>query len=311
MHHTPSRLALWALGLAAALLAGCASVPPGAGSNPTDPWERYNRHMTEFNERADRAVLKPIAKAYSRFVPQPARHCIGNAFSNIEDVPTALNNLLQGKLARAATDVCRFVVNSTVGLLGCFDVASQIGMDKGYEDFGQTLGAWGLEPGPYFVWPLLGPSTVRDSLGRVAGFYTDPVDYIDHVPTRNTLIGVRVVDTRATLLRAEKLVDRAALDRYQFIRDAYLQRRRSLVHDGNPPPEPGQEGGGTGAINPYDDPEDLDEPAPLPTNPVTEPAAQPAPAATQLHSAPSVTSGNKNSAPTPPHTPPQNAHKAL
>nr|HRK57910.1 VacJ family lipoprotein [Burkholderiaceae bacterium] len=238
---------------------------------------------------------------------------IGNAFSNIEDVPTALNNLLQGKLARAATDVCRFVVNSTVGLLGCFDVASQIGMDKGSEDFGQTLGVWGLEPGPYFVWPLLGPSTVRDSLGRVAGFYTDPVDYIDHVPTRNTLIGVRIVDSRATLLRAEKLVDRAALDRYQFIRDAYLQRRRNLVHDGSPPPGPGQEGGGegTGAINPYEDPEDLDEPAPPPASPVIEPAAQPAPAPAQPSSAPPVTSRNKNSTPTPSHTAPQDAHKAL
>lgn len=225
----------WAALILACVLSGCAAIPPGAGSHPADPWETYNRHMSEINDRVDRAVLKPVAKAYVNVVPQPARNCVSNVFSNLNDIPTALNNLLQGKFERAGTDLCRFVINSTVGLLGCFDVASAIGMDKGDEDFGQTLGAWGVEPGPYFVWPLLGPSSVRDSLGRVVGFYTDPLDHVDHVRTRNVLVGARVIDVRASLLPAEKLVDEAALDRYQFIRDAYLQRRRNLVYDGNPP----------------------------------------------------------------------------
>lgn len=223
--------------LAAAVmgLTGCASIPPGAGTNPADPWETYNRNMDAFNDRVDRAVLKPVARVYADYVPQGARDCVGNVFSNINDLPTALNNLFQGKLKDAGTDVCRFVINSTVGALGCFDVASSMGLDKRDEDFGQTLGRWGLEPGPYFVWPLLGPSTVRDSVGRVVGFYTDPLDQIDHVRTRNSFVAARVIDGRASLLQAEKLVDGASLDRYQFIRDAYLQRRRNLVHDGNPP----------------------------------------------------------------------------
>lgn len=229
------RLARYCAWILAAGLVGCAAIPPGAGSNPADPLETYNRHMSEFNDRADRAVLKPVAKAYVAVVPQPARHCVSNMFSNLDDLPTALNNLLQGKFERAATDVCRFVINSTVGLLGCFDVASPLGLDKSNEDFGQTLGYWGLDQGAYFVWPLLGPSTVRDSVGRVVGWHTDPLDNLDHVPTRNIIYGLRVIDGRAALLPAEKLIDGAALDRYQFIRDAYLQRRRNQVYDGNPP----------------------------------------------------------------------------
>ncbi len=220
---------------AAAVLAGCATIPPSAGQNPADPWERYNRHMSDFNDRVDRAVLKPVAVAYSDYVPQPVRDCVGNVFANLYDVPNALNNLLQGKPTEAASDMCRVVINSTVGLLGCFDVASKMGLARSDEDFGQTLGRWGSGPGPYFVWPFLGPSTVRDSIGRVVGFYTDPVDYIPRIPVRNTAIGTRLIDTRASLLPAERVVEGAALDKYQFIRDAYLQRRQNLVYDGNPP----------------------------------------------------------------------------
>lgn len=219
----------------AVALAACATIPPDAGKNPVDPWERYNRHVSEFNDRVDRAVTKPIAQAYADYVPSPVRDCVGNVFANFYDVPNALNNLLQGKPTEAASDICRVVINSTVGLLGCFDVASKMGLQRSDEDFGQTLGRWGSGPGPYFVWPFLGPSTARDSVGRVVGFYTDPVDYIDPVRLRNSLIGARLVDTRASLLPAERVIEGAALDRYQFIRDAYLQRRRNLVFDGNPP----------------------------------------------------------------------------
>lgn len=229
-----ARCTLAALAFAGGLV-GCASIPADAGRNPADPWEAYNRQMFEINDRVDRAVLKPVAKAYAEFVPQPVRDCMGNAFSNLNDVPNALNNLLQAKPVRAVSDICRVVINSTVGLLGCFDVASRMGLEKSDEDFGQTLGRWRVGQGPYFVWPLLGPSTVRDSVGRIAGFYTDPLDRVDHVRTRNVITGTRLIDARAGLLPAEKLIDGAAFDRYQFIRDAYLQRRRNLVYDGNPP----------------------------------------------------------------------------
>lgn len=220
----------------ALLAAGCATtIPPNAGQNPADPWEVYNRRMFEFNDRVDRAVLKPVAQAYADYVPEPVRDCVSNVFNNFNDVPNALNNLLQGKPAEAASDICRVVINSTVGLLGCFDVASRMGLMRSDEDFGQTMGKWGSGPGPYFVWPFLGPSTVRDAFGRIVGWYTDPVDYIRPINVRNSMLGVRLIDTRALLLPAERLLDAAALDRYQFIRDAYLQRRNNQVYDGNPP----------------------------------------------------------------------------
>ncbi len=227
-----------ALAALVALTGGCATtIPPNAGSNPIDPFERYNRHMSEFNERVDRAVIKPVAQAYVDYVPSPVRDCVGNIFSNIGDVPNALNNLLQGKPREAVSDICRVVINTTVGVLGCFDVASKAGLDKSDEDFGQTLGRWGAGPGPYFVWPFLGPSTIRDSFGRVVGFYTDPVDYVESVRLRNSMYAVRFIDFRASLFPAERVIEGAALDKYLFIRDAYLQRRRNLIYDGNPPRE--------------------------------------------------------------------------
>jgi phospholipid-binding lipoprotein MlaA len=192
--------------------------------------------MFEFNDRVDSVLLNPLAQIYEASLPEVVRNCIANAFANLAELPTALNNLLQGKPADAATDVCRFAINSTVGLAGCFDVAAKVGLSRNSEDFGQTLGRWGLLPGPYFVLPFLGPSTIRDTLGRAVDMgVTDPLGYLEHVRTRNALSGTRVIDTRAGLLPAEKVVEAAALDRYQFIRDGYLQRRRNLVHDGNPP----------------------------------------------------------------------------
>src|SRR5882672_9852009 len=223
--------------LAVVLAAGCASIPPDAGKNPSDPWEVYNRHMFEFNERADQYVLTPVAKGYSKVVPEPVRDCIGNIFRNLGDVGNAINNLLQGKPYEATSDICRIAINSTVGLLGCFDVASKVGLTRSNEDFGQTLGRWGVGSGPYFVLPLLGPSTVRDTFGRVADTYTDPVTYINYDAYAIAAQALRLIDVRAGLLQAGRLLEGAALDKYQFVRDGYLQRRRSLVYDGNPPRE--------------------------------------------------------------------------
>ncbi len=224
---------------AAALLAGaCATIPPDAGSNPADPLERMNRHVFEFNDRVDRAVLKPVAQGYVAVVPEPVRGCVGNFFANLGDVSNALNNLLQGKPVEAVSDICRIAINTTVGVLGCFDVASKVGLEKHNEDFGQTLGRWGFGAGAYLVLPLLGPSSVRDAVGRVPDAYVDPANAAgDKVRVRNSLFALETIDLRARLLDAGRLLEQAALDKYQFARDAYLQRRRNLVHDGNPPRE--------------------------------------------------------------------------
>ncbi len=242
-------------------LAACASIPPGAGSNPADPWEVYNRHVFDFNDRVDRALLKPVAQAYEAVLPRDARVCVNNVFLNFLEPVNAINNLLQGKPAEAMTDVSRFFWNSTAGLLGCFDLAAMAGAPRSNEDFGQTLGRWGAGPGPYFVLPVLGPSTVRDTFGRLFDFVgTDPVWYIQQIPLRNSLVGLRLVDTRASLLPAEKVLEAAALDRYQFLRDAFLQLRRNLIYDGNPPR--------------LLDPDDEDEEPPRPPAPGAD---QPAP----------------------------------
>lgn len=220
------------------LLAGCATVPPDAGRDARDPLERFNRHVFEFNEGLDAAVLKPLAEAYDRVLPVPVQECLANGFSNLREPTNALNNLLQGKPAEAVSDVCRFAVNTTVGLLGCFDVASRMGLEKHREDFGQTLGRWGVGNGPFLVLPLLGPSTVRDTAGLSLDTVTDVNFWVENVRVRNTLFGLRTVSLRHELLKTDALIAGAALDKYTFIRDGYLQRRRSLVHDGNPPRAP-------------------------------------------------------------------------
>jgi phospholipid-binding lipoprotein MlaA len=247
--------------LAALLAAGCASIPPDAGKNPTDPWEVYNRNVFEFNERADEYVIKPLAQGYTKVVPEPVRDCIGNIFRNLGDVGTAVNNLLQGKPFQASSDICRVAINSTVGLLGCFDVATKVGLTRNNEDFGQTLGRWGLEPGPYFVLPLLGPSSLRDTLGRGADIYTDPVSYINQDAYQIAAQALRVIEVRAGLLAATRLLEGAALDKYQFVRDGYLQRRRNLIYDGNPPP-----------LKDPDEPPDSEPQQPAPSPKPAEPA---------------------------------------
>jgi phospholipid-binding lipoprotein MlaA len=225
---------LGALAAVVIALGGCAT----EARNPADPLEPLNRAVFTFNDNVDRAVLKPVAQGYRTVVPQLARTGVSNFFSNLEDVWISANNLMQGKVEFALGDLLRFTFNSTFGLLGVLDVASEMGLEKHNEDFGQTLGRWGVGAGAYLVLPLLGPATVRDACGRVADWQGDVVGNLDHVPTRNTLYGARVVNDRANLFDATGILEEAALDKYTFVRDSWLQRRRSLVYDGSPPREP-------------------------------------------------------------------------
>lgn len=231
----------------ALLLAGCATIPKDAGSNPRDPYERFNRNVYEFNDKLDRYFLKPIAKGYVFIVPRAIRLCISSGFANMGEIRNAVNDILQAKPVGVATDTGRLVINSVLGVAGCFDVATKMGLERRTEDFGLTLARWGAGTGPYLVLPVLGPSDLRDGVGLIPDAYTSPIGYIQPVRDRFILIGVNLIDTRAGLLDATDLIDRTALDRYQFTRDAYLQRRFSLQYEGNPPlPKEEDEGGQTG-----------------------------------------------------------------
>lgn len=223
------------VGIVAALLVmtGCATTNQTAG----DPLEGYNRAMYKFNDAVDTAVIKPVAKGYDAVVPDPISQGVSNFFSNLNDITVIINDLLQGKFYQAYKDTHRFVVNTTVGVGGIFDVASLSGLNKNNEDFGQTLGVWGADPGAYVVLPFFGPRNVRDTFGLIGDMFTDPVIYVEGDDARLALVGTRVVDTRAKLLKAEKVLDEAALDEYSYVRDAYMQRRQNLVYDGNPPLE--------------------------------------------------------------------------
>jgi len=230
-HILPRAARSMALLLISAALTACASA-----HDPRDPLEPFNRGVYQFNETVDKAVLKPVAKGYKAVVPPPLQTGVTNFFGNFSDVTTAINDLLQGKIRAAASDVGRIAVNSTVGILGVFDVASRVGLERHNEDFGQTLGVWGVAPGPYLVLPFLGPSDFRDTVGLAAELYTDPEFYLfTHSPGNWIVLGTRVVNLRANLLDSERIFDAAAMDKYAFLRDAYLQRRRSLIYDGNPP----------------------------------------------------------------------------
>lgn len=218
--------------------AGCSSV------NPRDPLEPYNRAMYSFNDTVDQNVLKPVAEGYRSVVPQIVRTGVRNFFSNIEDVWIGVNNLLQFKVGDAISDWTRFLMNTTFGIAGLYDVASEAGLEKHNEDFGQTLGWWGVPPGPYLVLPLLGPSTFRDTPAVVVDASASAYGVLanaaspDNANTlRFGLIGLNLVNRRAEALGATTIIDQAALDRYAFTRDAFLQRRRSLVYDGDPPRE--------------------------------------------------------------------------
>jgi phospholipid-binding lipoprotein MlaA len=194
--------------------------------------------MFGFNEGLDNAIIKPVAGGYKRVMPEFARTGVTNFFSNLSDIWIGVNNVLQGKVEAGAGDFVRFLVNSTVGVVGFFDVASRTGLEKHNEDFGQTLGRWGVGSGAYMVLPILGPSDVRDGLSTLfVDWRGYPIWYINDVVVRNSLIVFRFIDARANLLDVSQLVEEAALDHYAYVRDAYLQRRRSLIYDGNPPPE--------------------------------------------------------------------------
>lgn len=216
---------------AAGLIGGCATTSDG----PNDPLEGFNRAMFSLNEGIDRVVVRPVAVGYSKVTPQPVQTGVINFFSNIEDVFIGFNNLIQGKPAEALSDGMRFLFNTTIGLLGVVDVASGFGFEKHDEDFGQSFGLWGVGEGPYLVLPFFGPRTTRDAGGFVLDAYADPVGNVDHVATRNILLVTRAVSDRAELLPADRIIEEAALDKYSYIRDAYLQRRRNLVHDGMQP----------------------------------------------------------------------------
>lgn len=220
----------------ALMLVGCASVPEGY-RDPRDPWESYNRAVTRFNDDFDRDIYRPVARGYKKVTPRFVDVGVTNFFGNQLDVMSAINNLLQLKLGPAASDLGRVAVNSTIGLLGVIDVASDLDMPKHREDFGQTLGYWNVGPGPYLVWPILGPKTVRDSFGLVADWYSTPVAYMDPFELRMGMAVLYAVDTRADLLGASDVLEEAALDPYEFTRDAYLQKRLNDIHDGEPPRE--------------------------------------------------------------------------
>jgi len=241
------------------LLAGCA-----AAHNPEDPLEPLNRGVYRFNDALDRAVLKPAAKGYSAVMPTTGKIMVSNFFSNLDDVIITANDLLQFKLVQGFSDGMRFVVNSTIGAFGLIDVASAGGLNKHDEDFGQTLGKWGIGSGPYLVIPIVGPSSVRDGIGFYADLYLDPMYYINDMSTRNLAYLAQKITIRAGLLDQEKVMDEAQIDRYEFLRDIYLLRRKSQVYDGNPPRRK------------YDDDEsdntDLPQTSPVSNMPSTAPA---------------------------------------
>jgi len=243
------------------VVGGCATVQQARGGpgQKLDPWENWNRKVFAFNEGLDKYVLKPVATGYANVVPQPVRRGVDNFFANAADAWSAVNNVLQGKGQAAFEDVVRVTTNSFFGIGGIFDVASEIGIERHKEDFGQTLGRWGFGAGAYIVWPLFGPSTVRDSIALPLDRAASPALLINDGRAQFGLTALQVINTRANLLGASQVLDDIALDKYTFLRDAYLQRRRSLVYDGNGP----------------DADPDSDSPDPGPT-PGAAPAAAPA-----------------------------------
>lgn len=229
-----------AMALLVVLATGCATaIQRGAApADPPDPFEAWNRKVFSFNDDLDRVILKPVATAYAALFPPVVRQGVSNFFANMADAWSAVNNLLQGKPVTAAQVAFRFGVNTVFGFVGVLDLASEMGIERHYEDFGQTLAVWGMNSGAYLVWPLLGPSTIRDSIALPLNYVASPSNLID---TGNYWFGVwalQLVNTRADLLAAGRMLDDIALDKYTFVRDAFLQRRRSLIYDGYEPASP-------------------------------------------------------------------------
>lgn len=227
-------LARWSLLASLVLLQACATV---ASPDKRDPLESLNRSIFSFNDRVDTAVVKPVATVYRDVTPAWFRTGVSNFFNNIEDVWSTVNNVLQGRGGDAADSAKRVAVNTTVGLLGAFDVASRIDIDKHPANFGLTLGRWGVGTGPYLVLPLLGPTTLRDVAGMPVDRQGNLINRVEDESTRTGATVLNLVNLRATYLEAGNVVDGAALDKYSFMRDAYLQRLRNKVYDGNPPEE--------------------------------------------------------------------------
>jgi len=215
---------------------GCASTNAIVPKNKHDPLEPINRVVFSFNENLDTYVLEPTAEVYRFVIPKFIRDRFSNMVSNIGDIYTSVNNLLQGKPKEAADDISRFFTNSTLGLAGMFDVASAAGLEKHKEDFGQTLGVWGVKPGPYIVLPIFGASNLRDTVGFYVDFRTDILfQEIPNIGVRNTVTGLRIIDVRAKYLDSKNLMSEAAFEKYTFVRDAYFSSRHNLIYDGNPP----------------------------------------------------------------------------
>jgi phospholipid-binding lipoprotein MlaA len=231
---------LTATAVVAVALVGCTTIQAARGGpgQRLDPWENWNRKVFNFNEDVDKAVLKPVATAYTNVIPQPVRRSVGNFFSNFADAWSAINNMLQGKFEAGFEDVTRVGANTLFGLFGILDVASEMGLDHHYEDFGQTLGRYGVGAGAYVVLPILGPSSVRDAAAIPVDRLASPPAFFDGTGTQIGLTVLQIVNTRAGLLGATRVIDDIALDKYTFVRDAYLQRRRSLVFDGDVPETP-------------------------------------------------------------------------
>lgn len=259
-------------------IGGCAttqSVMTEARGGPgarLDPWENWNRKVFAFNEGLDEKVLKPVATVYADVVPQFVRTGIDNFFANAADAWSAINNILQAKPEPALSDVVRFTTNTVFGFLGILDIASEFGLTHYYEDFGQTLGRWGFGAGAYVVWPLLGPSTVRDTIALPLDRTASPALYINNGGYQFGIVGLQVINTRARFLGASRVLDDIALDKYTFIRDAHLQRRRSLVFDGEVPSTPDAPVPGGTTQGADSGPEPIYAPAPSPTG---DPAPKP------------------------------------
>lgn len=226
------------LTLAVLALGACATVTQNERTVKIDPFEGTNRAIFSFNEGLDKHVMKPVAETYQKVLPNPIRQGVTNFFGNIGDIFTAANNLLQGKPSDALNDAARVLINTTIGILGLFDVASDAGLEKHKEDFGQTLGVWGFETGPYLVLPVFGPRNIRDAAGLSVDWTTNFVLNSGTLSANQKVAvdSLYVIDNRAQDLGATDLLDEAAIDKYSFVRDSYLQRRRYLVRDGNLPP---------------------------------------------------------------------------
>ncbi len=234
----PPTVATSGAGAGAATAAPAAEAPASSAANPADPFEGFNRKVFGFNEAVDDAVLKPVAKAYKAVVPELVRTGVGNVLGNFSDAWSAVNQLLQGKVQFGLEMGMRVAMNSVFGLGGVLDPASEAGLEKRSEDFGQTLGVWGIRPGPYIMLPILGPSAVRETFALPVDYVASPSNFVSPADAQIGLTVLRVVDTRASLLGATSIVEGIALDKYSFIRDAYIARRRSLVYDGDPPELP-------------------------------------------------------------------------